>query len=198
MFEYPGSRMGDDLYNDVKDIKAWLNRFVPELEQQLYNLGTDNFTSAYNERVEGLTTLSGAPGSKTTAEAVAEHLLDYNNPHKVTLGQLGYQEPEVQAASGQGSTILVLCGLMIQIKTVEIDEATAEAEGNVFKQSLDTGDWEAEFLEFYGATAVINTGDLWLGGIADASTTSAGTLTIYSAAAAAGEGTATIIGIGRV
>ena len=197
MFEYPGSRMGDDLYNDVKDIKSWLNRFVPELEQQLANLGVDNFTSAYNERVEGLTTLSGAPGSKTTAEAVAEHLLDYHNPHKVTLGQLGYAAPEVQAEEKNGSLIITLCGLMIQVKPVTIESGTATAEGNVFKRTVSAGDWEQEFGTLWTAVAFIMSGDMWLGSRTDADETSAGTLTIYTAAAAAGAGTARIIGIGR-
>ena len=197
MFEYPGSRMSDNLYNDVQDIKLWLMRFVPELEQQLDNLGADNFTSAYNERIEGLTTLSEAGKQKTTSDAIAEHLLDTKNPHKVTLGQLGYQPPQVTVEEDDGSLIVRLCGLMIQIKPITIASGTATAEGDVFVQSVAVGDWEREFGALWACWATVSDGPVWLGKHIDTSTTSAGTLTIYSATAAPGAGSATIIGIGR-
>ena len=198
MFEYPGTQMGDDLYKNVQELRRWLSRFIPELEQQLDNLGVDNFTTAYNERVEGLTTLTGAPGSKTTAEAVAEHLLDRNNPHRVTLNQLGYQAPYVQAQTEDGSTIITLCGMMIQMKPVTISAATETASGSVYKRDVSAGDWEIEFEELYMAQPVITDGDLWAGKLTGATETSAGTLTVFSGASASGAGEAKIIGIGRV
>jgi len=198
MLEMPGRKDSGNLKNDFDNLVRWAQRLVPQLEQQMANLGVDNFTTAYNERLEGLTTLTGAVGSKTTAEAVAEHLLDYKNPHKVTLAQLGYQVPQAQVEEKSGSLLITLGGLMIQIKPVEIEAGTATAEGNVFKRTESAGDWEQEFSALYCAMAVINTGDMWLGSSTDQDETSAGTLTIYTAAAAAGAGTATMIGIGRV
>ena len=198
MFEYPGSRMSDDLYNDVKDIKAWLNRFVPELEQQMANLGTDNFTTAYNERLEGLTTLTGAAGSKTTADAVAEHLLDYNNPHRVSLSQLGYIAPELKVETKNDSTILTLCGLMIQLKPVSFESATASATGNIYYRSVSGGDWEKEFGELYTAFFVVDSGSRhWPVRLTSKSKTSAGTLIMYCSREDDEAGTATVIGIGR-
>lgn len=189
--------MGDDLYKDVEDVKRWLTRFVPELEQQLANLGTDNFTTAYNERVEGLTTLSGAPGSKTTAEAVAEHLLDTNNPHKVTLAQLGYEAPRVRVTEKNGTYILDAVGLIIQVKPVDVSADTATAEGNVFKRTVALGDWEQEFGTIYIAIAVPYSGNVWLGTRSDASNISAGNATLYSAVAEQTASRIYIIGIGR-
>ena len=76
MFQYPGSGQ-DNVKEDVRRLRQWLNQFLPELEHQLSNLGTDNFSTAYNERMEGVTTMTGAGKQKTTSEALAEHLLDY-------------------------------------------------------------------------------------------------------------------------
>ena len=59
MFNYPGS-MPDNVKEGVDELRRWITKFIPELEQQLSNLGADNFSSAYNERLEGLTALSGA------------------------------------------------------------------------------------------------------------------------------------------
>lgn len=196
MFNYPGS-MPDNVKEGVDELRRWITKFIPELEQQLSNLGADNFSSAYNERLEGLTALSGAGQQKTTSEALAEHLLDRNNPHKVTLSQLGYVAPQLKVEEENGSLILTLCGLMIQLKPIVLEAGTATAEGRVYKRTVSAGDWEREFGALYGAVPVIKTGAAWLGGYEDADEEHAGTLTLYSAEAAAAAGAATMIGIGR-
>lgn len=180
MFESPGTQMGDDLKRDVQDVKRWLARFVPELEQQLDNISTDNFTSAYNERVEGLRTLSGAPGSKTTADAVAEHLLDYNNPHRVNLSQLGYEVPQaVYTETDHGGNIR-LGGLMLQWLDVSIAAGTGDlVYGNVYGRNVSLGNWDVEFGTLYGTWLQQRGSDGsggWFGSNWGASKLSAGTV----------------------
>ena len=43
MFEYPKTQASENLKEDVQEIRRWLSRFVPELEQQLADISTDNF-----------------------------------------------------------------------------------------------------------------------------------------------------------
>ena len=195
MFQYPGLRPGDNVKDDVKALRSWLARFLPELEQQLSNLGTDNFSTAYNERLEGLTTMTGAGKAKTTSEAIAEHLLDRNNPHQVTLSQLGYQPQTVAVQALEDGMLVTLCGLIIQTKHVTLEATTAEAAGSVYAQQITLGDWAVPFEALYAEIPVVSGDGLWAGGITDESNTSAGTLTIYSTAADT-SGTVTLIGIG--
>ena len=197
MFEMPGLQSTGDVTKDLDSVRRWLARFVPQLEQILDNLGTDNFTSAYNERLEGLTTLTSAGQQKTTSAAMAEHLLDRNNPHQVTLNQLGYEPPRMQVEEKNGTTILTVSGLMIEIMPVDIEAGTATAEGNVFKRTASLGNWEQEFEALYIAMAVPYNGDIWLGTRSSADNISAGDVTLYSAAAAQTAAQIYMIGIGR-
>lgn len=82
---------------DAESIRRYLMRLVPQIENELYNLTTDNFSSAYNERLAGLTNGSvtdengKAATNTTTAEAIAAHMQSKNNPHGVTAEQAGLQ-----------------------------------------------------------------------------------------------------------
>jgi hypothetical protein len=197
MFEMPGLQSTGDVKKDLDQVRRWLARFVPQLEQTLDNLGTDNFTTAYNERLEGLTTLTSAGQQKTTSAAMAEHLLDTNNPHQVTLNQLGYQPPQMQVEEKNSTIILTVSGLMIEIMPVDIAAGTATADGNVFKRTVSMGNWEQEFGALYIAMAVPYSGNIWLGTRSSADSISAGDATIYSAAAAQEAARIYMIGIGR-
>lgn len=196
MFNYPGS-MPDNVKEGVDELRRWITKFIPELEQQLSNLSADNFSSAYNERLEGLTALSGAGQQKTTSEALAEHLLDRSNPHRVTLSQLGYVAPQLNVEEENGSLILTLCGLMIQLKPIVLEAGTGTAVGQVYRREVSAGDWEREFSALYCAFPILTAGGAWLGRLSNTDEQHAGSLVVFTAAEMGGAGAATMIGIGR-
>lgn len=196
MFDYPGS-MPDNVKEGVDELRRWITKFIPELEQQLSNLGADNFSSAYNERLEGLTALSGAGKQKTTSEALAEHLLDRTNPHRVTLSQLGYVAPQLKVEEENGSLILTMCGMMIQLKPIVLEAGTGTAAGQVYRREISAGDWEREFGALYAVIPVLTGGGAWLGRLLGYDEQSAGSLVLYSATETSSAGAAMIIGIGR-
>lgn len=198
MFQNPGLREQENLKDEVREIRRWLNRFVPELEQQLDNLGADNFTTAYNERLEGITTLSGAGKSKTTSEAVAEHLLDYNNPHRVSLHQLGLALPAFSETDNGWA--LTFGGILLQCRIVEVTQHTGTARGNVYASDIALGDWDIEFSELMGTwvqaeaeTAAI----VWPGVMWGAGRISAGSTRLYCAGSTVPACSLVIYGLGR-
>ena len=197
MFEQPGMKHSDNLKDDVENLRRWLCRFVPELEMQLDSLGVDNFTNAYNERMEGLTSLSEAGKQKTTSEALAEHLLDTKNPHKTTLAQLGYKEPTATVEGGDDYLIIRFGGLVVQIKFVALGATTATAAGNVYRHAVDCGDWPVKFESLYATTHSLNTTtNCWAGSLRYQDNEHCGSVYIFSAAASTAAGTLVIIGIG--
>lgn len=180
MFELPGLNGSGDPKKDLEQVRRWLARFVPELEQQLSNLGTDNFTSAYNERVEGLATLTGAAKSKTTAEAVAEHLLDKNNPHGVTLNQLGHKDPSISMEATDHGWVIKLCGLMIQAKYVQASLApTQTSVSGIYEAAADMGDWDVPFGTLSACWARVTYRHAWVGCVREADEQSAGYVYVY-------------------
>jgi hypothetical protein len=197
MFEYPKTQASENLKEDVQEIRRWLSRFVPELEQQLADISTDNFMTDYNERAEGLTQLTGAGAQKTTAGAVAEHLLDRNNPHGVTLSQLG----ALRVVNTENGQVIHLCGLMFQVKKLVISAGEAQAIGNVFYRDVSLGDWDVPFSAIYTEWVDVNsmdqTKDCWLGARRTGGVTGCGRVRLYSAEAAQEAVRVNIYGIGR-
>lgn len=197
MFQYPGTRPGENLKDDVQQLRQWLAVFLPELEQQLANLGTDNFTTAYNERIEGVTGLTGAAKQSTTAAAVAEHLLDRNNPHNVTLRQLGYQGPQV-TESEDGTRLITFGGLTMQVRDVPFEATAAEGSSRVYRQEISLGDWAVPFTEILAeGTQLAGMTDGWLGAVSGGDLEHCGTAVLYTPTNSAGEGSIQIWAIGR-
>jgi hypothetical protein len=200
MLEMPGRKDSGNLKNDFENLVRWAQRLVPQLEQQMANLGTDNFTSAYNERLEGMTTLTGAPNSKTTAEAVAEHLLDRNNPHHVSLGQLGYEVPQAVVNETTNGGSITLGGIMLQWKTVEVPAGTGTASGQLYYLAGSLGDWDTEFsslITCWAQQKESSGSNSWIGSIYSQTKTSAGTVKIFRGTESIPACTVTIYGIGR-
>lgn len=102
MFNLPGLSSKGTAEQDVQDLRRYLTMLIPQLEQELSNLSTDNFASDYNEILEGLTSAgtikdgSKADTTTTTSQALAAHLQDTKNPHKVTKEQLGITIPTLE------------------------------------------------------------------------------------------------------
>jgi hypothetical protein len=194
MFQYPGSGQ-DNVKEDVRRLRQWLNQFLPELEHQLSNLGTDNFSTAYNERMEGVTTLTGAGKQKTTSEALAEHLLDYNNPHRVTLAQLG-----LNLRLTDHGWVIMLGGLLIQAKTVTLEAGNGTAHGSIYRRQMSLGDWDIKFSELLGTWISWSEdaeNSIWGGTSWGAYEESAGETRIYSPVQAFPACRITVYGIGR-
>lgn len=195
MFQYPGVRDRENLKENVAELRSWLARFLPELEQQLSNLGTDNFTTAYNERLEGVTQLSGAGTQKTTSEALAEHLLDRKNPHGVSLAQLGFAYKRTYSG-----WVIRLGPLMLEAKTVSTS-GTGAARGSVYSLDVAMGEWDTAFGELYDVWAQATSDvamSIWGSNCWGADEESAGTVRIFCPVAAVPDCGVTIYGIGRV
>lgn len=197
MFELPGLNSTGNVKQDLDQVRRYLARFVPQLEQELQQLGVDPFASALNERREGLTSLSGAANQTSTAAAVAEHLMDKNNPHGVTLRQLGYTEPQAQVYQMDEGMAITLGGLGIEILQVEVPVMTAEAEGTITRQDIALGDWPITYDEIYMAGAQLIGIDGWAGAIRDMDTEHCGTAAVYTTAAETAAGIMMVWAIGR-
>ena len=197
MFELPGLRTTGDVKKDLDQVRRYLARFVPQLEQELQQLGADGYQSALNERLEGLTAQTGARKAQTTSAAVAEHILDTNNPHGVTLRQLGYQEPQAQVYPMEDGTVITLGGLIMEIRTVEAPAMTAEAEGTVTAQEIDLGDWPVPLEEIMAAGAQLTDLSGWAGAISGMDGEHCGSITVYTAEAETDAGTIQVWAIGR-
>ena len=102
MFNLPGLSSKGTAEQDVLDLRKYLTMLIPQLEQELSNLSSDNFASDYNEILEGLQSAatiqngSKADTTTTTSQALAAHLQNTENPHKVTKEQLGITNPTLE------------------------------------------------------------------------------------------------------
>lgn len=88
MFQLPSLTPTGDVRQDLEKMRRYIMAFQSELEQKLYNLSTDNFTSDYNSLKQGIS-VAAQDGSGTASENIAAHILNKNNPHEVTLLQAG-------------------------------------------------------------------------------------------------------------
>ena len=194
MFQYPGFG-NENLKENVSELRRWLARFVPELERKLDEIGTDNFTTAYNERVEGVTPVQGTARATSTSAALAEHLLDHGNPHGVTMAQVGLVQ---RAEQDETHSLYQLGPLLVQVMTIEIDAAAATAAGSVYKRSVSLGDWAEPFsaLYAYGIT-LEGTANQWAGPMTGADEETCGDIIIYTPTASGSAGSIRIWGIGR-
>ena len=195
MFELPGLNTSGDVRSDLASVRRYLARLIPQLEQEMQNLGTDNFTSAYNERLEGLVALTGAQAQKTSAEALAEHILDKSNPHAVTLAQLGHEDPVITMAQTGHGWYMTLCGLMIQARYIQLSGEGA-ADGSLYMYGTSLGSWDTAFGTLSGSWVKYR-GDGWMGAVSGATETSAGNIQIWNTAAAI-SATVAVYGIGGV
>lgn len=102
MFNLPGMSSRGTAAEDVADLRRYLTMLIPQLEQELMNLSADNFASDYNEMLEGLQSADKLTDGKadsrtTTSQALAAHLQNTDNPHRVTRAQLGIEEQTAES-----------------------------------------------------------------------------------------------------
>lgn len=197
MFELPGLNSTGNVKEDLNAVRRYLARFVPQLEQELQALGVDPFASALNERSQGLTALTGAGNQQSTAAAVAEHLLDKNNPHGVTLRQLGYEAPQAQVMYTEEGAVAVLGGLILETRTLEVPAVGEADESGITRQEIDLGDWPVPMDEIITAGTCLADYDGWAGGISDMDGEHCGTIAVYTTAAENEAGTIAVWALGR-
>lgn len=201
MFELPGLNSNGDVKADVGAIRRYLTRLVPQLEQELANLGTDNFATAYNERIEGLTSVSSAGKSVSTAEAIANHLLDNDNPHKVTAEQLGLGEQ--LETTQDGALIWRSRGWQAVVMAVEVGAGTDEPvkSGELWVRDVSLGDWPEPFdgltwwtVQIIGAADGVS----FLGRCGGADEEQAGSARVFRTTSADEDMTLLVMGVGTV
>jgi len=198
VFDYPGLKSNGDLKDEVEQLRRWLARFVPELERKLEDLGTDNFRTAYNERQEGITPTNGATNQRSTSAAVAEHLLDKNNPHQVTAAQLKNTGSGIISRETDNGWVMNLYGLMIEAKYVLVEavSGTETAVTGLYTRDVDLGDWDVPFGSLSAAWVRISSEDGWTGSHWDVDEESCGSVSIYGTRATTAETLVIIYGIG--
>ena len=198
MFEYPGLKQDDNLKDEVENLRLWLSRFVPELERKLEDLGTDNFRTAYNERQEGITPTNGAAKQTSTSAAVAEHLLDHNNPHGLTIGQLKNTGSAIVARETDNGWVMTMLGLMIQAKYVLLEAVSGEETQvtGLNVRTVDLGDWDVPFGSLSAAWPRMVSEDGWIGSHWGPDEETCGTVTIYGTETDTAETLVIIYGIG--
>lgn len=206
MLDLPGLMSSGELKQDVEQVRRYLARLVPQLDQALSNLSTDNFTSDYNALVKGVTdeTSANAAEAKTTSEAIARHMRDYENPHHVTLEGLGYTPPHVLTfwETEHGWAAVIGQGLTIQCKKISLEAGTATGYGSCYYRDVVLGDWDVPTEALYGVYISVTAPNLskagWCGTVSGASETSAGTARMLYAMSDAQAQEITVYGIGGV
>jgi hypothetical protein len=123
MLELPGLKTTGDSRKDLDAVRRYLARLVPQLEMELQQAQQDGYQDAYTTLAKSL----GTVNTGTTAGALAEHVLRQDNPHKVTLQQLGFSLDNFVTIRTKNSAWIIRIGsdqrgLMVEIldKTVEL------------------------------------------------------------------------------
>ena len=121
MLELPGLTNTGDNTRDIDSIRRYLARLIPQLEMELMSAQQDQYLDAYNALSQELGTVNGS----TTAGALAQHVLDRGNPHKVTLSQLGFSADDLAKVEILDKGIVLRIGgkrgLQINVQTEQIE-----------------------------------------------------------------------------
>lgn len=169
MFNLPGLSSRGTAAEDVADLRRYLTMLIPQLEQELTNLSADNFASDYNELAEGLksaqTITDGKADSKTTtSQALAAHLQNTQNPHKVSKAQLGIEEQTAESLQ-----VLPLHGMdSYNLLCHETNEQAVASGGTIFDIDLggmqDGDKIEGWMKVFIGTSTTLYSVTVWLDG----------------------------------
>jgi len=185
MLELPGLIGGENTREDLEALRRYLGRLIPELEQQLINAQQDNYQEELNKRINQVTGVTNG----TTAGALAEHVRDFNNPHRVTLSQLGFSMSKLisMIRTDHGAMIRIgeKKGLQINFQTVEVtieewmqDGGTAHTE-----QPINLGQWEMEMPELMAVQITVMSNsdqDVWAGAVKGATGKSIGSVMLFT------------------
>lgn len=185
MLELPGLISGEDTKEDVQALRRYLGRLIPELEQQLMAAQQDNYQDELNKRVNHVTGVNNG----TTAGALAEHVRDFNNPHRVTLSQLGFSINKLI------SLIRTDNGTVIRIgdkKGLQLNFQTVETTVNIWKQhggtahteaAVQLGEWDMAIPELMTAQVTVTSGaeqDVWAGALKGATGRNIGSIELFT------------------
>ena len=199
MLELPGMTNTGDDKKDLDAIRRYLGRLVPQLEMELTEARQDGYQNAYNALSQGV----GAADTGSTSGALAEHILARNNPHHVTLAQLGYSADKFITVTFLAAGLMVRLGekkglqIVCQDVTMTISEWTQHG-GIAYADIESLGDWEYSFSTLYHENVMMQAGtdkDFWPGPMAGNDGESMGGIRIYHEcgqdASGTGDGTGT-------
>lgn len=172
MFELPGLNSTGDVARDLDTVRRYLVRLVPQLEMQLEEAKADRYGDAIAMRLNGMAEKKASGVAADGAAALADHILDKNNPHGVTLSQLGLSIDRItQRLTGENGTLIRIGGnrgAEIGTQTVRV---TVLGENWDPGDALDTVDidlglWDQPFTALYQAVPAltrVTKGTAWLG-----------------------------------
>ena len=183
MLELPGLIGGENTREDLEALRRYLGRLIPELEQQLINAQQDNYQEELNKRINQVTGVNNG----TTAGALAEHVRDFSNPHRVTLAQLGFSLSKFLSLerAGNGAVIRIgeKRGLQINFQRVAVTITEWTQNGGTGRTEQALGNWAREIPELMAAMPVLQGEgqvDAWAGALKSATGKSMGTLEVFT------------------
>lgn len=185
MLELPGMTNSGDDKQDLDAIRRYLARLVPQLEMELMNAREDSYQDELMRKRTGM----GGGSTQHTAGALAEHVLRRDNPHGVTLAQLGFSLDKACTVEftdhGLVARIGERHGLQLTAHREEIKPTTWRVDAGVVAYTDKAlSRWDRPFERLYLTQAMIsaaNTNDVWLGGLTGSGVTDIGTLRLYLA-----------------
>lgn len=185
MFELPGMTNSGDDKQDLDSIRRYLSRLVPQLEMELMSAREDSYQDELMRQRTGM----GGSNKNATAGALAEHVLRKDNPHGVTLAQLGFNLDKAVAVEftqhGMMARIGDKRGVQLEVQTVDANAQQWSLDsGNIVYAAMPLGDWDRPFEKLFGARAGIsaaNVNDVWLGGLTGSGGKAIGTVRLFCA-----------------
>lgn len=183
MFELPGMTNSGDDKQDLDSIRRYLSRLVPQLEMELMSAREDSYQDELMRQRTGM----GGSNPNGTAGALAEHVLRKDNPHGVTLAQLGFSLDKAVAVEftqhGMTARIGDKHGVQLEVQTVDANVQQWRLDsGTIVYAVMALGDWDRPFERIFGARAGIsaaNTNDVWLSGLTGSGSAAMGTVRLY-------------------
>ena len=180
MLELPGMKTTGNPQADLENIRRYLSRLVPQLEMELLNANQDDYANEYNARAQNL----GTGRSGTTAGALAEHVLDQRNPHKVTLAQLGFSYDKFVTIDPTDKGMVIRAGhkagLQINLQRVTVQADVWNVVNQIRYIELELGEWERKLPVpmWVGATIASGGMDCWIGSVSGTLPETSGTTRI--------------------
>lgn len=187
MLDLPAMMTTGDAARDLDTIRRYLVRLIPQLEMELAECRADSYGDALARRQNGMAAQRASGEAVTGAEALADHILDRNNPHGVTLAQLGFTTEKLTnvlfTETGVRLRLGGKTGLEFVTQTFAV-KALADSwtrEKAAYYQDIDVGEWE-EKPALPVITIPLMTGSdapCWLGQLTGSTRTQAGVIRVF-------------------
>ena len=183
MLELPGLTVSGNANQDIQKILRYLSKLVPQIDMELMNANQDDYSNAYNALSQEI----GNVDKSTTAGALAAHELRKDNPHDVTLNQLGFSMDRYVKTEYTANRLTVWIGekrgLQINVQDAEITISEWEQSGGVCWAEAAIGQWQREIPLMFWAGVTVRGGqadnDYWAGPISGSTSTNIGTVRMY-------------------